>query len=58
MNEKNIKFEDHFQFLMDHNKEFTACCTQIDKEDKPPIKRAYSRIQSAKSGVSNPGRQS
>jgi hypothetical protein len=45
LNEKNIKTNGEWKLLMDHNIEFVACCTVVEKEDKPPLlKRSYSRI--------------
>ena len=51
-NEKNVKHSSFMKLMMDHNTEYQICCTI--QEDKPPLmRRNYSRIQSAKSGVSN-----
>jgi hypothetical protein len=54
LNEKNVKHADDWKLLLEHNQEFVACCTNVEKEEKPPLlKKSYSRIQSAKSVNSN-----
>ena len=52
-NDKNIKSEHSWKLMLDHNSEYQICCTIQEREEKPPLMRkSYSRIQSAKSGVS------
>lgn len=52
LNEKNVRIDEGCKILMEYHKEYMACCTQND--EKPPLlRKSYSRVQSAKSGVSN-----
>ena len=42
------------KLMMEHNAEYMVCCSVMEKDEKPPlVRRTYSRIQSAKSGISN-----